>query len=249
MRKETLLTFTEVINNEKYTRHKKSLLKYKHWFPIKSSPELAGIVADLMGDGHLQNGPWRLDYTSNDVGELRRFNSIIFNSFGIKGKIRKCTTNKYGTMNLGINNTALALILDHIGVPSGAKVFKKFEIPKWILLHKTLFKRFIDRLFSCEGCVDLTSKAVEIKMHKSTENVADGIDFFDTIKIHLNQHFGIVTTNTFMGGWDTVRKDGRVTKAIRLKIRRRSAIVKFNKYIGFENRNKQRKLEKLVSKF
>lgn len=27
---------------------------HKDWFPVLASPELAGIVADLMGDGHLQ---------------------------------------------------------------------------------------------------------------------------------------------------------------------------------------------------
>ena len=34
----------------------KNLAKYKHWFPIKPCPRVAGIVADLMADGHLQKG-------------------------------------------------------------------------------------------------------------------------------------------------------------------------------------------------
>jgi len=32
----------------------KHLDKYKHLFPIQANSKLAGITADLMGDGHLQ---------------------------------------------------------------------------------------------------------------------------------------------------------------------------------------------------
>ena len=51
---------------------------------------LAGIVADIMGDGHLQGPPkWRMDYTSKDITELERFNNEIKGLFGYSGKIRK----------------------------------------------------------------------------------------------------------------------------------------------------------------
>ena len=32
------------------------LQKYAYWFPLGLCPNIAGIVADLMGDGHLQKG-------------------------------------------------------------------------------------------------------------------------------------------------------------------------------------------------
>lgn len=74
----------------------KALSKYKHWVPINLSPRLAGIIADLIGDGHLQHPPmWRMDYTSS-VEELERLNTEIKELFGISFKIRPCTTNKYG---------------------------------------------------------------------------------------------------------------------------------------------------------
>ena len=72
------------------------LNKYDYLFPIKGSTKLAGIVADLIGDGHLQVHPkWRIDYTSKRLSELERFNTEIFLLFGYRGKIRKNTTNKY----------------------------------------------------------------------------------------------------------------------------------------------------------
>ena len=66
MLSSTLLTFEDVLHS--YTSYKhglQSLSFYNHWFPLKSSPRLAGIIADLFGDGHLQGEPrWRIDYTS-----------------------------------------------------------------------------------------------------------------------------------------------------------------------------------------
>jgi len=46
----------------------KASARYQKWFPIKSSEELSGLVADLMGDGHLQGDPkWRFDYCSKSI--------------------------------------------------------------------------------------------------------------------------------------------------------------------------------------
>ena len=74
----------------------KELEKYKFWFPISHSEKLAGIIADLICDGHLQGDPkWRIDYTSKSKKEIRRFSRELFYLFKIKGKIRKCNTNKF----------------------------------------------------------------------------------------------------------------------------------------------------------
>ena len=163
-----ILEIKDVLNTYKSQYHGiKAIEKYQSWFPLKPSPKLAGVIGDLMGDGHLQGGPkWRVDYTSKYEKELKRFDKEVFILFGVKGKIRKCTTNNYNTKNLGINNKPLARTLKLIGTPAGAKVFIKFNIPYWILKDKENFRRFISRLFSCEACVDMNSKCIEIKMHK-----------------------------------------------------------------------------------
>ena len=130
-----IVTYEDVISTYKIRKNgEKALSAYMHWFPIKSSIKLAGIIADLMGDGHLQDHPhWRLDYTSNSMEELERFNQEVYSLFGVQGKIRDCTTNQYGTMNLGINPKQLGRVLKLAGVPTGAKVLQEFSIPKWIL--------------------------------------------------------------------------------------------------------------------
>ena len=95
-------------------------------YPVDYSEILAGIVGDLIGDGHLQGNPkWRIDYTSNSIDELKRFEDTIFKIFKIKGKIRTCSTNKFGkTYNYGVNCKSIAIILNSLGVPSYQVRFK-----------------------------------------------------------------------------------------------------------------------------
>jgi len=243
-----LLNKEDVLNTYKSKKHGlKSLLKYDYWFPIKPTPQLAGIVADLMGDGHLQGNPkWRIDYTSKFDFELNRFNNEVFNLFGVCGKIRKCTTNKYNTKNLGINNKPLARLLYLIGVPSGAKVLKKFLIPKWILNDNILFARFVNRLISAEGSIDLKSRYIELRMQKSVDLIEDGVMFFTGIKDHLLKYYKIKSTRPFLTGRDNIRKDGIITKGIRLKIKNKDSLKQFRMFIGIEDPNKSVRLNKII---
>ncbi|MBN2421991.1 hypothetical protein JXB41_02085 [Candidatus Woesearchaeota archaeon] len=237
----------DVLNTYKSKFHGiKALSKYKEWFPLKASPELAGIVADLIGDGHLQGDPkWRLDFCSNSVDELKRFETELFNIFKIRGKNRKCTTNTYGTMNYGINCKPLARELKLLKVPTGAKVLSDFSIPKWILESKDNFAYFINRLFSCEGTVDLKYRFIEIKMYKSVKIIDSGIELFETIKFHLENYFQIKTTNPFLESNVNLRKDGNRTKAVRLKIKKKDSLIRYKKYIGFDNKDKSARLNKI----
>ncbi len=243
-----LLELEDVLNTYKSKYHgEKALIRYKPWFPLRKSITLSGIVGDLMGDGHLQDYPkLRLDYSSKSVRELERFNRALYSIFELKGKTRRCTTNRYITYNLGVNNKPLARILKLIGVPAGSKVLSNFKIPEWILEEKKFFKRFINRLFSCEACVDLTSKCIEIKMYKSEDLIDGGISFFNDISIYLYKYFSIKTTRPFLEGRISVRKDGIKTRGIRLKIKNRDSLKKFKQFIGFEDKNKKMRLEKIT---
>jgi len=230
------------------SRDYKYLDKYSTWFPVLASPQLAGIVADLMGDGHLQGNPkWRIDYCSKSLEELARFNEELYSLFKIKGKIRECKTNYYKTFNLGVNNKVLARILNKIGVPSGSKVFSSFNIPKWILADKRCFSRFVNRLFSCEGSVDVNSKCIEIKMYKSEDLMDEGIAFFQILRGNLYNYYGIETTRPFLEGRINIRKDGFKTIGIWLKIKKRDSLDRFYVYIGFDDPNKNIKLRKIIS--
>ena len=228
----------------------KAINNHSEWFPIFASPQLAGIVADLMGDGHLQGEPkWRLDYTSKRKKELRRFGKEIFKLFFVKGKIRPCNGNKWGTsFNYGVNCKPLARVFYLLGVPIGRKIKKEFLIPEWILNDKECFRMFIMRLFDCEGCVSVegSSSFISIEMWKAEEHLDNGIEFFKEIKSGLKKHFDIQTTNIFLNGVVSVKKDGSRVRGIRLRIKRFKSLVNFYKEIGFDNQQKQNKLIKVL---
>lgn len=226
----------------------KALEKYCDLFPFLPSERLAGIFGDMISDGHLQGEPkWRLDFTSKEKTELKRFEKEFFSVFGVKGKIRLCTTNKFSvTYNYGINNKPIARILFLCGVPAGNKVLQSFSVPEWILENKIFFRRFIQRVLDCEGCVDTKGKYIELQMYKSEELLGDGFIFFKEIKKKLLKHYGIETTNPFTETRFNLRKDGIKTKAVRMKIKRKEDVIKFHKYINFENISKREKLDKIV---
>ncbi|MBI5060694.1 MAG: hypothetical protein HZB67_00090, partial [Candidatus Aenigmarchaeota archaeon] len=89
---QILITYKDMFKMYKTKgRAKLALYPYQFWFPIKSSPSLAGLVADLMCDGHLQGDPmWRFDYTFKFFGEKCRFENVLYELFKIKGKERPC---------------------------------------------------------------------------------------------------------------------------------------------------------------
>lgn len=227
------------------------LKKYEYLFPAKPSIELAGIVADLIGDGNLQGEPkWRFDFVSKDKNELNRFAKQIFELYKIKGKIRPCTTNKFGeTFLYGVNCKPLARILYLSGVPYGAKVLTEFNIPSWILEDKEYFRSFINRLFYCEGTVDYSnSPFIEIKMYKADYLIANGVDFFETIKKYLFLYFGIISNNVYVNG-KSFRKDGIITLGVRLKIKRKKEVLRFVKEIGFPKKEVDRnKLMNIINR-
>lgn len=243
-----LLTFEDVLDTYKSRYHGiKALSLYSHWFPIQSSPTLAGIVADLMADGHLQDIPkLRLDYCSNSVEELERFEREVYDVFKIKGKIRNCTTNKYGTMNYGLNCKPLARVLKLLGVPTGAKVFKDFLIPDWILEDKENFRKFTVRLFTCESSRHVAKYPwIGIEMWKSLNNLETGKKFMNQLKQHLNLYFNIKTSNLCTYKTKCKRKDGVITKPLRFTILADSQL-QFYKEIKLEDKKKQEELGKIA---
>jgi len=251
MRSETVINFTNILDGYKSKYHgRKALEKYKRWFPLHLSGRLAGIVADLICDGHLQPKPkLRLDYTSKSKSELRRFGKEIYHVFKVKGKIRPCKTNKYSrSYNYGINCKPLARVLIYIGVPTGAKVSKSFRVPRWIIRNEYYFKNFVQRVFDCEGTVWNNKYGwIGIEMWKEKKLMKDGIEFFNDIRKNLLKYYKIEATNVFIPNSKCNRKDGIKTVPLRFYVKKKSSIYKFYKNIGFNNSKKQFKLINLIN--
>ena len=239
-----ILRYKEFLLTYKTRGHRiKHLEDYQHLFPIKSSTTLAGIVADLICDGNLQGDPkWRIDFTSKSIKELKRFEKEMIVLFNIKGKIRKCTTNKFGkTYNIAFNCAPITRILFLCGVPAGQKVLLKFNIPKWIKKDKECFRRFAQRVFTCEGGLmhEKNRKMPQIRfnMHKE-ENIED--EFIGEVAKFLEKYFKIKSTIKKQKPINS-RKDNKIMISRRMYITGENVIKFFNE-IQFEG-EKQKTLK------
>lgn len=216
------------------------------YMEIKYSSDLAGLVADLMGDGHLQGPPkWRFDYCSNSLEELKRFERKIFSIFKVKGKVRECKTNKYGTMNYGVNYQNISKKLFSLGVPSGNKTNKDYLIPNWIINNKECFREFVNRYFCCEATVERNGD-ITLTMYKRIDLCENGTNFLNQIREGLEKYFSIKTTKVFYENKNNLRKDGSFSKAIKFKIKNKSAKLTFFKEIELDNPSKRNRLEGAV---
>lgn len=248
---QEILSYNDILSTYKTRGYRLNKLKeYMGLFPLQGSEVLAGIVADLMGDGSLQADPkWRLDFTAKEPSELKRFEKEMQSIFNIKGKIRKCKSNAYGTSySIAFNSAPVARILWLIGVPGGQKVLSPFRVPKWILVDKTFFRRFVQRLFTCEGGImhekNRRVPQVRIEMWKSTDIVCEGKKFMEEISKQLEEHFHITSTVTVPNRLNK-RKDGLLTQAAKIYILGEE-VIKFYKLIWFEG-EKQSVLGNILS--
>lgn len=235
--------------NQKLGLH--SIKKYKHWFPIYSSPKLAGIVADVTGDGHVGQGI--VQFISKDKENVIRFEKEVKNLFDVKSKIRKSPSNK-NTWECLIGGNAFSKILRLSGAPFGDKVKTGFCVPEWIFYgSKDVKKRYVQRLFDCEGSVILQEKAkriiIKINMYKSSALASTNMNFLNQIKSILSD-FGIKTTNCSIAGY-TKRKDGITTIGYEFQFygtrNNMESVKNFKESIDFESRNKKEKLIKYLN--
>jgi len=215
------------------------------WFPLFPSEKLAELCGFLIGDGHVQGAlRWRIDFTSNNFKTLDYVNSLFFDLFGVKGEVRKCTTNRYGTYNLGINCKPLARTLFLCGVPTGAKVEKQFLVPSWILIDKLFFRSFIRAYFSSEATVENRGR-IWFEQWKLESNIFSGINFVNQIKEGLLLHFSIVASGPYFPNQKNFTKKG-ITRGIKLKIMQKDSFRKYVLLVGFCDEVKQKRAERVL---
>ena len=241
------------MNTYKTRSHRiRHLENYKNLFPVKANIVLAGIIADLIGDGNLQADPkWRIDFTSKSKSELRRFEKEILSLFNVKCKIRMCSSNIYGeTYNISMNCSPITRILFLCGVVSGQKVLVDFDIPIWIKKDKKCFRRFAQRIFTCEGSIlyEKYRRIPQVRLHmwKAEKHLKQGNIFMNNISNLMKEYFDINST-VRTGKAHSTRKDGIITRPTVIYITGES-VIKFCKEIGFEGEKQARLRDILVSK-
>ena len=246
-----ILRYKKFLGTYKTRGHRIRHLKdYKRLFPVKASPTLAGIIADLICDGHLQADPkWRIDFTSKSIKELKRFEKNIFLLFRVNGRIRECKSNKLSkSYSLAINCSPVARILYLCGAPAGQKVLKKFDIPKWVKYNKECFREFCRRVFTCEGGLMCDGKRkipqIRLNVWKAEKLLKKGDKFVNNLCKLMKKYFNVESTITLQKP-RLNRKDKILTRPIRVYIFNKS-VIKFFEEIGFGG-EKQKNLKALLN--
>lgn len=246
-KKSFVKTYKRKIMGKKYYR------SYINWFPVKSSPILADIVGCLMGDGYLGDGI--IQFISKNKKDVEQFESKIRDLFKIKTRIRLSSSFKSfkRTWECIILNAQLCRVLRLCGVPSGEKVSSKFQIPNWILHgNKRIQKCFLKSFFTCEGSIYFQNEKrvrIQIDQFKTKKLIANLETFMNSIRLLL-KGFDIKSTN-LIKNLCTRRKD-KSTIGLKFEIygtrKTLKSIINFKKYIGFDNRKKQMKLDNSIKK-
>jgi len=214
------------------------------WSVLLKNKELARIVGDITGDGHLQLSRRRglVSFYSKNLEEIKNEDNRFIKLFNIKGHVY-IDKRKNIRYKIFFSSKKLATFLASIGIPVGNKTNENFSVPNWILKgNKDIKCLYLRGIFTSEACISLTKKRwrIHIEQYKSIKIKEAGVKFMLQLQQMLKE-FGIVTSPVRLGKGN-VRKDG--TKSIRMQFDiERKYFDKFYKYIGFDNKVKSQKLK------
>ncbi|MBI2232880.1 MAG: hypothetical protein HYU56_03085 [Candidatus Aenigmarchaeota archaeon] len=211
----------------------KAIEKLNLKFPLELNSDLAKIVSFLTFDGHLTPNNKMFIFTAGTTDKLNDIITAAERQFGVKGKTRKVETNTFGTSyEYRICCKPIGKILEMLGVPTGNKVLKKFDVPIWILQNKEFSFHYLKTAFECEGSLWKENKRVQIafRIHKHEKLINNGQKFLDTIRKMLLS-YKIETTKVWIVKGNK-RKDGNITVGMQFRIKSKS-IGDFSSLFGF----------------
>lgn len=237
---------------ESYKNKKLGELSYqkkRSWFPVKSNSLLSGIMADIIGDGHL--GSRMVIFSSKNDYEVENFAERISSIFNVKCIIRKVETNPKVKSAI-VFDGALVRILNLCGAPKGNKTSSDFDVPMWIKEGpKKVISEFLSHLFDTDGSIVFQNNRrirIKFKQHKTKTIFRNGCMFMASIR-NLLEKFDVKSTNIFYSG-STLRKDGSKTFGMEFEIHgtknNLNSVLNFKKHIGFNNIEKKKRLERYI---
>ncbi len=224
---------------------------------MNPSSKLAKIVASLITDGSIDvrsryNSYYYgyIQFFSKNREELIEFGELIFDLFKIKGKIKDWGVRERGIRySYIILNSFLSRLLTLCEVPGGGKVRIKFNVPTWILKsNKNIQTSFLRTSFDGEGSIRYSTnrKRWEIAycMYKLADLKENCIDYMNQVR-GLLKKFGI--HSIFYKKEEYLDKRyNKLVYGYNIRIDNNKSILNFAKNIGFENKDKKRRLSQAV---
>ncbi len=212
--------------------------------PLHKTPLLANLCGHLIGDGGLQlrknnEGHVRFYGTKEKLLKISDDYSIIFNK---KVSLRKRQRSFDKGYMLAFADTRVVKLLSWLGVPTGDKVLKEFQVPEWIMnSNKEIKKKFLQALCDdeLEGLYKEKGKpntwhGLKFKMSKAEQHLTGHIHFLNQLR-NLFLEFGIKTSEVKIA-WNQPydRKDGNITYPAYFRIQnKKSNRLKFQQEISF----------------
>ncbi len=214
------------------------------WERLLNDEDLARIVGDLTGDGHLQLSGRRglASFYSKDIKAIKNQNRRFKRLFNVEGHIY---TDRRENIRYKIffSSKKLAAFLASIKVPVGNKTNEKFSVPNWIMKSdRDIKSSYLRGIFTAEACVSVTKKRwrIHIEQYKSVKMKKSGVSYMSQLRLLLKE-FGIVASPVRFGKGN-IRKDGSKSIRMQFDIEKRY-FDKFYKFIGFDNKIKNHKLK------
>ncbi|OGI12677.1 hypothetical protein A3K64_03825 [Candidatus Micrarchaeota archaeon RBG_16_36_9] len=243
------LRFSDTKNKINTFVSQKTLEKIKDFLPLKCDANLARIVGDITGDGHLQldNRRGIVSFYSKDIKKIKNEGDLFIKTFGLNGHVRRYadeTGIRYGIM---FTSKPIAIIFSILEVPVGNKTAKKFDIPHWIFDgSKEIQKAYLVGLFTSEGSI-YDSKhngwRLEIEQYKVEKLSIYGKGYMNQLK-KMVENFGIKCSNV-RNCRKNKRMDGSTTLAWEFYVWRQSFKDFYDK-IGFDDTLKMSKLKEAI---
>ena len=213
--------------------------------PISGDPNIALLVAKVMGDGHLTHN-FRFTYYNS---ENTLIDEVISAVEGSIGKVDYYRWNERDSSNCFRVRfpSVVGYLLYLFGAPTGEKVKKEFGVPAWIKngSHeiKTAFLRgLFDDECSVVHEVKRCKRTIVIAMGKRKESELSLVVFLKQIRNMLIE-FGVLSKEIFF----QAQKNGVVM--LRFSIYGRKNLEAFNTTIGFSHPKKRGTLNLMCSTY
>lgn len=123
----------------------------KEYHKLARSGDLAELIGIVLGDGYIgqhdRTQVLRIVSNSNNPGFINRYSSMVEKVFRKKPGCRKRKTENGIDIVLYEKNIA-----DRLGLATGAKTHRVFELPSWIQRVRLYKIRFLRGLYETDGC-------------------------------------------------------------------------------------------------
>lgn len=138
---------------------------------LKRDGDLAELIGVVLGDGHIGIFP-RTDSllifsNTKNKGFIRRYAGLVEKIFDKKPVIKHLTS---------CNCTRISIYEKYISkrleIPKGARIKKRFSVPRWILKERDFVLRYLRGLYEAEGNFSMHKPTCTYKMFFSNYNLS-----------------------------------------------------------------------------